>query len=193
MVGEGIRSPTRVLLSAVLCLHYCALPFPARGSVKRLYKETHYFFNLAMAAAIDDLAFELCWSFDRPARRRQAVRTWHKRGHKTRLSKCTCACCGELFYRGFVRFLVFAGCAPVCCAQQLCPFSECPFECAHYFFGVPTIFACPLIRPLFSGACPLFSGAHYFFGSALISAQKMRVEPFSVKQKQPIRSIHLLK
>ena len=97
------------------------------------------------------------------------------------------------FTGGFVSFLVFAGCAPVCCAQQLCPFSECPFECAHYFFGVPTIFACPLIRPLFSGACPLFSGAHYFFGSALISAQKVRVEAFSVKQKQPIRSRHLLK
>ena len=49
------------------------------------------------------------------------------------------------FTGGFVSFLVFAGCPPVCCAQQLCPFSECPFECAHYFL-----------------ACPLFSRAHEF-------------------------------
>ena len=166
MVGEGIRSPTRVLLSAVLCLHYCALPFPARGSVKRLYKETHYFFNLAMAAAIDDLAFELCWSFDRPARRRQAVRTWHKRGHKTRLSKCTCACCGELFYRGFCKFPRFCRVS----ASLLCPAIVSIFGVsirvrplffwrAHYFRvptnsppifrRMPTIFRCPL----FFGEC----------------------------------------
>ena len=171
------------------------VPCPFRHAVasKGCTKIRTIFFNSAMAAAIDDLAFELCWSFDRPARRRQAERTWQKRVHRTRLSKCVCARCGEVVHQGFVSFLVFAGCPPVCCAQQLCPFSECPFECAHYFFGVPTIFACPLIRPLFSGACPLFSGAHYFFGSALISAQKVRVEAFSVKQKQPIRSRHLLK
>ena len=143
-----------------------------------------------MAAAIDDLAFELCWSFDRPARRRQAVRTWHKRGHKTRLSKCACACCGELVYRGFCKFPRFCR----VCASLLCPAIVSIFGVSirvrPLFFGVPTIFACPLIRPLFSGACPLFSVAHYFLGSALISAQKVRVEAF--KQKQPIRSRHLL-
>ena len=146
-----------------------------------------------MAVAIDDLAFELCWSFDRSARRRQAVRTWHKRGHKTRLSKCACACCGELVYRGFCKFPRFCR----VCASLLCPGIVSIFGVSirvrTLFFGVPTIFACPLIRPLFSGACPLFSGAHYFFGSALISAQKVCVEAFSVKQKQPIRSRHLLK
>ena len=139
------------------------VPCPFRHAVasKGCTKIRTIFFNSAMAAAIDDLAFELCWSFDRSARRRQAVRTWHKRGHKTRLSKCTCACCGELFYRGFCKFPRFCR----VCASLLCPAIVSIFGVsirvrplffwrAHYFRvptnsppifrRMPTIFRCPL-------------------------------------------------
>ena len=143
MVGEGIRSPTRILLSAVLCLHYCALPFPARGSVKRLYKETHYFLTWPWLRPLTTLLSSCVGASTGLLGGGRLCGLGINAGTKRGSASARVRVVENSFTGGFVSFLVFSGCAPVCCARQFCPISECLFEHAYFFL-----------------ACPLFSRVH---------------------------------
>ena len=143
MVGEEIRSPRRILLSVVLCLQYCGLPFPARGSVPRLYKRRTIFFTGPWLWPLTTLLSSCVGASTGLLGGGRLCGLGINAGTKRGSASARVRVVENSFTGGFVSFLVFAGCAPVCCAQQLCPLSECPFECAHYFL-----------------ACPLFSRAH---------------------------------